>query len=350
MYADRVTESMQVAIDETDRRRAIQDAYNVEHGIEPTTIVKGIRDINERLRAVAESTVVYASEREAASCHRRRPGARSRRSSARMEAEMKAAAKQLEFERAAALRDEIQQIRLRVLEEDASITVGRAAERAAGDGAIATGAGLTGAADRGAGRRGAAAAAAAGPAHGGHERRRSCPPTRSRPTTSTAYRRARRIDENTRRRLAAGHPRRARGRRRAGRRAGSTGRPGTGRSRRTSASAPASARDAAADARGADVRSAAGPRSWAEGPLGRGRDGWLGVAGCSWTAARRRAGSGGCRRGDAAERDRRGERRDDWAEEVTHRRSSLAGHASRVRRVARARTNACSVCSHPVHL
>jgi len=49
---------------------------------------------------------------------------------ARMEAEMKAAAKQLEFERAAALRDEIQQIRLRVLEQDQSLIVGRAAERA----------------------------------------------------------------------------------------------------------------------------------------------------------------------------------------------------------------------------
>ena len=52
---------------------------------------------------------------------------------ARMEAEMKAAAKQLEFERAAALRDEIQQVRLRVLEQDASVVVARAAERAAKD-------------------------------------------------------------------------------------------------------------------------------------------------------------------------------------------------------------------------
>ena len=76
---------------------------------------------------------------------------------------MKAAAKQLEFERAAALRDEIQQIRLRVLQEDASITVGRAAERAARSDA-SDGRGLTGAADRARGRRGAAAAVAAGPA------------------------------------------------------------------------------------------------------------------------------------------------------------------------------------------
>src|SRR6185312_7245743 len=62
MYADSVTESMQVAIDETNRRRSVQDAYNTEKGIEPTTIVKGIHDLNQRLRAVAESTIVYTSE------------------------------------------------------------------------------------------------------------------------------------------------------------------------------------------------------------------------------------------------------------------------------------------------
>jgi len=160
MYADRVTESMRVAIDETDRRRSVQEAYNVERGIEPTTIIKGIRDINERLRAVAESTVVYASERTGEFTEADK--AKVEALVGRMEAEMKSAAKQLEFERAAALRDEIQQIRLRVLQEDASITVGRAAERAAKD--SSNGRGLTGAADRARGRRGAAAAVEAGSA------------------------------------------------------------------------------------------------------------------------------------------------------------------------------------------
>ncbi len=133
MYADRVTESMQVAIDETSRRRVAQTAYNVEHGIVPQTIVKGIRDINDRLRAVAEASGAYGSgagARELSDMSRDEIA----KLVAQMEAEMRAAAREMEFERAAALRDEIQQIRLRVLEEDASVVVARAAEKAASRG------------------------------------------------------------------------------------------------------------------------------------------------------------------------------------------------------------------------
>jgi excinuclease ABC subunit B len=134
MYADSMTDSMRAAIEETDRRRAIQEAYNKERGIEPTTIIKGIRDLNDQLRSVAETTTVYTSERDAQVSERLAELDRGKVEAlvARMEAEMRTAAKELEFERAAALRDEIQQIRLRVLDEDQSSIVARAAERAAG--------------------------------------------------------------------------------------------------------------------------------------------------------------------------------------------------------------------------
>jgi hypothetical protein len=106
--------------------------HNTDHGIEPMTIIKGIHDINDRLRAVADRTVVYTSERRAATLEAA-DKAEVERLVVRMEAEMKQAARELEFERAAAIRDEIQQIRLRVLEQDASVVVARAAERAAKD-------------------------------------------------------------------------------------------------------------------------------------------------------------------------------------------------------------------------
>ncbi len=131
MYADVVTQSMRAAIGETDRRRGIQERYNVEKGITPLTIVKEIRDINDRLRVAAEVGAPYGSDGRG----RDLDGAslaQVEKLVARLETEMRAAARELEFERAAALRDEIQQIRLRVLAEDASVIVGRAAERAGG--------------------------------------------------------------------------------------------------------------------------------------------------------------------------------------------------------------------------
>src|SRR6266480_4512547 len=69
MYADRVTDSMRAAIEETERRRSAQQSYNAERGIEPTTIIKEIHDINERLRAVAETPEMYVGAAGA-----RRPG------------------------------------------------------------------------------------------------------------------------------------------------------------------------------------------------------------------------------------------------------------------------------------
>jgi hypothetical protein len=132
MYADTMTDSMKAAIGETDRRRAVQARYNEERGIVPATIVKGIRDLNDQLRTVAEGTVVYTSEREARDARLLQLDTKKvEQLIARMEAEMRSAAKELEFERAAALRDEIQQIRLRVLTEDQSVVVARAAEQAA---------------------------------------------------------------------------------------------------------------------------------------------------------------------------------------------------------------------------
>jgi len=132
MYADHVTESMRVAIDETNRRRSIQERYNTEHHISPVTIVKGIRDINDRLRAVAEAHGTYATgpgqERRFTEMAREQ----LEKLVGQMEAEMRQAARNLEFERAAALRDEIQEIRLRVLDGDASAAVARAAERGGG--------------------------------------------------------------------------------------------------------------------------------------------------------------------------------------------------------------------------
>jgi excinuclease ABC subunit B len=114
MYADKVTDSMQRAMDETNRRRAIQEAYNEEHGIEPHSIVKEVRDLTDRVRqaglAVAEEGVPYRVADL--------PKAEVPYLIEELERQMKAAATNLEFEKAALLRDQIFELRRQLEDED----------------------------------------------------------------------------------------------------------------------------------------------------------------------------------------------------------------------------------------
>ncbi|MGB9896806.1 excinuclease ABC subunit UvrB [Thermanaerothrix sp.] len=116
MYADRITEAMQQAIDETNRRRAKQMAYNREHGIEPVSIVKAVHDLTERLSttAVAEGRAEYTAGRAA---HRAASARELRHLITELEQQMKTAAKNLEFEKAAILRDQIFELRALLAEE-----------------------------------------------------------------------------------------------------------------------------------------------------------------------------------------------------------------------------------------
>ncbi|TMG35603.1 MAG: excinuclease ABC subunit UvrB [Chloroflexi bacterium] len=127
MYADRVTASMRAAIDETERRREIQVAYNSEHGIEPQTIVKAIREIGLRLRDVAEGEGRYESAGRAIS-GRDLGKDELVRLIKDLESQMKQAAKELEFERAAALRDEVVELRGQLVLERGPESIDAAAE------------------------------------------------------------------------------------------------------------------------------------------------------------------------------------------------------------------------------
>jgi excinuclease ABC subunit B len=121
MYADRETKAMKAAIEETDRRRAIQLAYNEEHGITAATIVKGISDIAEFLQA--DSKVPKGRGRRNA--ERRRTGRELpenelERMVVELEEEMALAADELRFEYAAQLRDELRELRRDLREIQAS--------------------------------------------------------------------------------------------------------------------------------------------------------------------------------------------------------------------------------------
>jgi excinuclease ABC subunit B len=104
MYADRVTASMERAIKETERRRTIQAQHNEEHGITPQGIRKAIRDLGERLKQVAESRAGYDAGQPI-------PKEDVAKLIKDLERQMKEAAKAMEFERAALLRDQIYELR-----------------------------------------------------------------------------------------------------------------------------------------------------------------------------------------------------------------------------------------------
>ncbi|MBI3914056.1 MAG: excinuclease ABC subunit UvrB [Chloroflexi bacterium] len=115
MYADKITDSMRRALDETTRRRQVQTAHNTEHHIEPQGIVKEIRDLTQRVHVAAESRADYKVGAHAAAL----PKDEATRLIAEFEKQMKEAAKNWEFEKAALLRDQILELRATLDAQDA---------------------------------------------------------------------------------------------------------------------------------------------------------------------------------------------------------------------------------------
>ena len=110
LYGDKITDSMRRAIDETDRRRTVQRAYNEEHGIIPKSI---IRDVSYGLAEILKAEYGDLAEEEAASLPELGSQADLDAYLGRLEAEMREAAKRFEFEKAAKLRDTIKELRQR---------------------------------------------------------------------------------------------------------------------------------------------------------------------------------------------------------------------------------------------
>ncbi|MDZ4279062.1 MAG: UvrB/UvrC motif-containing protein, partial [Dehalococcoidia bacterium] len=110
MYADVMTDSMRKAIDETNRRRAAQESYNRERGVTPEGIHKAIRDITDHVKKVAEERAEYLVARDV-------PKDELARLVKDLESQMKAASKNLEFEKAALLRDQVYELRKQLVSE-----------------------------------------------------------------------------------------------------------------------------------------------------------------------------------------------------------------------------------------
>jgi excinuclease ABC subunit B len=115
MYADVMTDSMRRAIGETERRRTIQEQYNEEHGIEPEGIRKAVRDITERVRMVAEEKADYQTGDI--------PKDEIARIVKDLEKQMKDAAKNLEFEKAALIRDRVVELRRELVGDEEGLSI-----------------------------------------------------------------------------------------------------------------------------------------------------------------------------------------------------------------------------------
>jgi excinuclease ABC subunit B len=121
MYADKITDSMAAAIATTNNRRAIQTAYNEEHGIEPKSIVKAVHVLTDELAAqheLARGEMALAESKSGYVTAADLPKAELAKIISELEKQMKHAAQQLEFERAAVLRDQVMEMRqIMVLKE-----------------------------------------------------------------------------------------------------------------------------------------------------------------------------------------------------------------------------------------
>ena len=113
LYADKTTAAMRRALDETQRRRALQEEHNRVHGIEPTTITKEVRDLTDRVKAMARESAAADDADASAPSLDALTAEQVARMIAELEKEMKQAAQHLEFEKAAGLRDQILELRRR---------------------------------------------------------------------------------------------------------------------------------------------------------------------------------------------------------------------------------------------